>query len=198
MPPSGQGQVPAYSGYQQNLYQPGLSPSPSVGPYGHPSPVASPPFDGAAHALSAPCPTPPRWVPHWSEQDRKWYYVETTGRSGWEVPGNMQALPAMPGYSGQGTLQAHGSQGAYDVRDGHVTQPGHAPHGAYNQQSQAYVGAIPPAPVPSPGEASKKSSSNTMLAAAGGFAAGGVVGYFTKEVLGKCKDIMNIPMVHRY
>lgn len=77
----------------------------------------------------------------------------------------------MPAYTGQGGRDYPGPGGH------HQKVPSYG--------GPAYVPAIPQAPPPGPAEtSSKRPSNNTMLAAAGGFAAGGVVGYFTHDVLG--------------
>ncbi|KAM5360862.1 hypothetical protein ACJZ2D_013491 [Fusarium nematophilum] len=118
-----------------------LTPSAAPGnPY-----VQQPPAAPAPH-----CPAPPRWIAHWSENDRQWYYVETTGRSAWQVPSDLAPLPGMPAYPG-----------SLSMNRGHESQSlGHA---GYADQAR-----------PSLQDAGKKSSSHTMLAAAGGLAAGGV------------------------
>ncbi|KAF5239011.1 hypothetical protein FANTH_10112 [Fusarium anthophilum] len=120
-----------------------------------------------------PCPTPPRWVPHWSEQSQQWCYVETSGRSSWQAPSDLPPLPGMPAFPG--SLNTH-SRG----HDGHMAHLG---------QPQE---ANPQASRPSLPEKEKKSS--TFLAAAGGFAAGGAAGYFVKERIGEMKMIYNISL----
>lgn len=167
------GPSPTYPSYQPPPHH-GLSSPPPGNPYPHPSHAASAPANVQS---GGPCPAPPRWVPHWSEQDRRWYYVETTGRSEWDAPAGLPPLPAMPGFS------AHGS------REGHQAPGGYPAPGGYHQGAPVYAPMNPQAP---PGD-SRKPSSNTMLAAAGGFAAGGVVGYFTHDVLGKPQQVPRLP-----
>ncbi|KAF4422157.1 Kinesin light chain [Fusarium acutatum] len=113
-----------------------------------------------------PCPTPPRWVPYWSDQSQQWFYVETSGRSSWQAPSELPPLLGMPAFPG--SLNTH-SRG----HDGQMTHPGQ-PQYANPQDSR-----------PSLPEKDKKSS--TFLAAAGGFAAGGAAGYFVKERIDKRK-----------
>ncbi|KAF7541958.1 hypothetical protein G7Z17_g11863 [Cylindrodendrum hubeiense] len=80
-----------YSGGQQIL-----SPPSSY----NATPQALTPYNTAPHAPSNLSPTPPSWVPYWSEHDRRWYFAETTGRSSWEAPSDLAPLPSMPAYSG--------------------------------------------------------------------------------------------------
>ncbi|EEU41337.1 uncharacterized protein NECHADRAFT_95236 [Fusarium vanettenii 77-13-4] len=63
-------------------------------------PVSSPNYGQGAQSLTngPPCPTPPRWIAYWSENDRQWCYAETTGRSVWQAPSD--PLPGMPSYPG--------------------------------------------------------------------------------------------------
>lgn len=179
---SGHGQSPAYP---QGGSSYGGTPQPQ-----HPPPGALMPYNGAPYPSggNAPGPVPPRWVPCWSEHDRQWYYVETTGKSSWAAPANFPPLPAMPGFPGSSSQPGYGAQGGYDQR-----APSHAgagypppvpgpPQGTYDPRAPGY----PPALAPGQGQdGHKKSSSHTMLAAAGGFATGGVAGYLVHEVLGK-------------
>lgn len=161
---------PSYSGYQASPHQPELSPPPATNPYLHHSHAVSAPAN--VHTGGGPCPRPPQWVPHWSEQEWRWYYVETTGASAWDAPSHLPPLTPMPAYTGQGSRDYPGHGGHRQGAPSYGGGPG-------------YASAMPQAPPPGPGEkASKKPSNNTMLAAAGGFAAGGVVGYFTHDVLG--------------
>ncbi|ENH63707.1 hypothetical protein FOC1_g10004316 [Fusarium oxysporum f. sp. cubense race 1] len=113
-----------------------------------------------------PCPTPPRWVPYWSEQSQQWYYVETSGRSSWQAPSDLPPLAGMPAFPG--SLNTNNRR-----HGGHMTHPDQ-PQYANPQDSR-----------PSLPEKEKKSS--TFLAAAGGFAAGGAAGYFVKERIDKRK-----------
>ncbi|KAF5658788.1 zinc finger ZZ-type EF-hand domain-containing protein [Fusarium circinatum] len=115
---------------------------------------------------SHPCPTPPPWVPHWSEQSQQWCYVETSGRSSWQAPSELPPLPGMPAFPGSFRTHSRGHDGQMT----HLGQPQYA-----NQQASR----------PSLSEKEKKSS--TFLAAAGGFAAGGAAGYFVKERIDKRK-----------
>ncbi|KAI8714978.1 WW domain-containing protein [Fusarium sp. LHS14.1] len=63
-------------------------------------PVSSANYGQGAQPLTngPPCPTPPRWIAYWSENDRQWCYAETTGRSMWQAPSD--PLPGMPSYPG--------------------------------------------------------------------------------------------------
>ncbi|RKL16210.1 hypothetical protein BFJ68_g5461 [Fusarium oxysporum] len=127
----------------------------------HPT-IVAPGTAGHGH----PCPTPPRWVPYWSEQSQQWYYVETSGRSSWQAPSGLPPLQGMPAFPGSlnSNNRSHGGQ---------MIHPGQ-PQYANPQDSR-----------PSLPEKEKKSSS--FLAAAGGFAAGGAAGYFVKERIDKRK-----------
>ncbi|KAF5637859.1 kinesin light chain [Fusarium sp. NRRL 52700] len=112
------------------------------------------------------CPTPPRWVPYWSEQSQQWCYVETSGRSSWQAPSDLPPLAGMPAFPGSLNTQSRGHDGPMT----HLSQPQYA-----NPQDSR----------PSLPEKEKKSS--TFLAAAGGFATGGAAGYFVKERIDKRK-----------
>ncbi|KAF6524935.1 hypothetical protein HZS61_010730 [Fusarium oxysporum f. sp. conglutinans] len=127
-----------------------------------PPTIVAPGTAGHGH----PCPTPPRWVPYWSEQSQQWYYVETSGRSSWQAPFDLPPLQGMPAFPGSlnSNNRSHGRQTI------HPGQPQYA-----NPQDSR----------PSLPEKEKKSS--TFLAAAGGFAAGGAAGYFVKERIDKRK-----------
>ncbi|EWG54031.1 hypothetical protein FVEG_12334 [Fusarium verticillioides 7600] len=127
-----------------------------------PATLVAPGAAGHGH----PCPAPPEWVPYWSEQSQQWCYVETSGRSSWQVPLDLPPLPGMPAFPG--SLNADGR--VYNGRMSHPGQPQYA-----NPQDSR----------PSLPEREKKSS--TFLAAAGGFAAGGAAGYFVKERIDKRK-----------
>ncbi|KAF5236299.1 hypothetical protein FAUST_6647 [Fusarium austroamericanum] len=131
------------------------SPAAPVTPYGAPPPSA------------LPCPTPPRWIPHWSEKDQQWYYVETSGRSSWQAPSELPPLSGMPAFPGSlnAINRAPGGQSLT-----HPPQPQYA-----NPQDSR----------PTLPEGDKKSSS--LLAAAGGFTVGGVAGYFVKDRIDKRK-----------
>ncbi|KAM0231236.1 hypothetical protein ACHAPO_008614 [Fusarium lateritium] len=129
------------------------SPPAAVNPYGAPPPSAP------------PCPTPPRWIPHWSEKDRQWYYVETSGRTSWQAPSEL-SLDGMPAFPGSlNVISRAPGQGLT-----HPPQPQYA----NPQDSRPTL----------PEGGSKRSS---FLAAAGGFTAGGVAGYFVKDRIDKRK-----------
>ncbi|KAF4980345.1 hypothetical protein FZEAL_3626 [Fusarium zealandicum] len=151
---------------QPPLSSPGPISSPSSGPF-----VPYPPEAAALTAYGTPggqsihvCPTAPRWIPHWSEHDRQWYYVETTGRSSWEAPSNLPPLLSMPAYTGSlnSTIKGQGDQNI-----ALLSQPEQARPGLKMEE--------------------KMSSSQAILAAAGGFAAGGIAGYLVKDRIDKRK-----------
>ncbi|CAG9952818.1 unnamed protein product [Clonostachys rosea f. rosea IK726] len=123
---------------------------------------------GALPQSAAPCPTPPRWVPYYQESNSRWYFVETTGRSSWDAPGN---LPPLPAISHTPELAAGRSLDLYmylTYLDSLIQ--------AIQQYSRQYIQKKP-----------SSSHTNTILAAAGGFTAGGVAGYFIKDRLDKRK-----------
>ncbi|KAF4445751.1 Zinc finger ZZ-type and EF-hand domain-containing protein 1 [Fusarium austroafricanum] len=147
----------------------GAPPAPSGHSFQSPpaliTPYNAPPGPGQS---GAPCPTPPSWIPYWSEKDRQWYYVETSGRSSWQAPSHLPPLPGMPAFPGSLNTSSRDHQGQ---SFSHPPQPQYA-----NPQDSR----------PSLPEKEKKSSS--FLAAAGGFAAGGAAGYFIKDRIDKRKS----------
>ncbi|KAH7245401.1 hypothetical protein BKA59DRAFT_475747 [Fusarium tricinctum] len=155
---------------QHQPWSPPLAPTP--GPPGSypvdPPPVVVSPY-AAPGQSGPPCPTPPRWIAHWSAKDRQWYYVETTGRTTWQAPSDLPPLESMPAYPGSVHAANRGHEGQNLT---HPPQPQYA-----NPQDSR----------PSLQNEGKKSSSQTMFAAAGGFTAGGVAGYFIKDRIDKRK-----------
>ncbi|KAH6876822.1 hypothetical protein B0T10DRAFT_532524 [Thelonectria olida] len=169
--------TPSYNSSSQALQQPQHQQRPSSS-----GPISRPPSDpylqSPAAALTTyrapgeqsvpPCPTPPRWVAHWSEHERQWYYIETSGRTSWHVPSDLPPLSTMPAYPGSLNSMHRGHEGQSQTHPG---QPIYANLGGEAR--------------PSLRKTSQKPSSQTILAAAGGFAAGGVAGYFIKDRIGK-------------
>ncbi|KAF5987528.1 zinc finger ZZ-type EF-hand domain-containing protein [Fusarium bulbicola] len=122
---------------------------------------------------SHPCPTPPPWVPYWSEQSQQWGYVETSGRSSWQAPSELPPLPGMPAFPRSLNIHSRG----YDGHMTHLGQPQYA-------NPQASRPSLP----------EKENKSWTFLAAAGGFAAGGAAGYFVKERIGEMNMTYDISL----
>ncbi|KAM0546471.1 hypothetical protein ACHAPJ_010829 [Fusarium lateritium] len=177
--PYNPGHAPSQSASSHTLQQPqhqqrpsssGPITSPPGGPVVHSPPGALAPY-GAPPGQGAPCPTPPRWIAHWSEHDRQWYYVETTGRSVWQAPSELPPLAGMPAFPG--SINAMNHNRGHEQNLAHPPQPQYANPGDELRPGLQKEG--------------KKSSSQMLLSAAGGFAAGGVAGYFVKDRIDKKK-----------
>ncbi|KAF4964066.1 hypothetical protein FSARC_7968 [Fusarium sarcochroum] len=174
--PYNPGHAPSHSTSSHTLQQPQHQQRPSSsgpisppgGPMIHSPPAALTPY-GAPSGQGAPCPTPPRWIAHWSEHDRQWYYVETSGRSAWQAPSDFPPLAGMPAFPGSAMNHNRGNEQTL----AHPPQPQYANPGEDSRPSLQKEG--------------KKSSSQMLLSAAGGFAAGGVAGYFVKDRIDKRK-----------
>ncbi|KAM0197210.1 hypothetical protein ACHAPI_005061 [Fusarium lateritium] len=169
-PPSYNSPLSASHPPQHQPWSPPPAPSPAPpGSY----PAESPPVVASPYPVPAqndpPCPTPPRWIAHWSAKDHQWLYVETTGRTMWQAPSDLPPLESMPAYPG--SLHA----GNRDHESQNATHP---PQPQY---------ANPQDPRPSLQNEGKNSSSQKLFAAAGGFTAGGVAGYFVKDRIDKRK-----------
>ncbi|GKU10111.1 unnamed protein product [Fusarium langsethiae] len=164
-------QPPAYNSSPQTQHQPWSPPPASMTSPPSIHPVQSPPASVTSYVApppsALPCPTPPRWIAHWSEKDQQWYYVETTGRSSWNAPSELPPLASMPAFPGSLSVVSRGPGGQSLA---HPPQPQYA-----NPQDSR----------PTLPEGGKKSSS--FLAVAGGFTAGGVAGYFVKDRIDKRK-----------
>lgn len=168
-PPAGYGGSPAPYGGSPAPY--GERPPPQSG-YGSPAPPvpygARPGEYGgspAPYGGSDRPPVPGQWVPLFSEQHQRWYFVETTGRSLWDAPTYVPPQAPMPAYGDYA-----GSRGA----GGDFAPPSGPPPGGdyrgYGDEQQK------------PKEDHDKR--NMMLAAGGALAVGAVGGAILAEALG--------------
>ncbi|KAL9567488.1 hypothetical protein ACKAV7_008438 [Fusarium commune] len=169
--------TPSYNSLSQTLQQPQHQQRPSSSgpisslpnaPYIQSSPAALTPYGALGGQNAPPSPTPPRWVAHWSEHDRQWYYVETSGRTLWHLPSGFPPLSTMPAYPGSLNIVNWGHEGQSQT---HLVQRIYAKPADEARQN------LP--------KESRQPSSQALLAAAGGFAAGGIAGYLIKDRIGK-------------
>lgn len=156
-PPSGYGERPPYPPHQSSY---GGSPA----PYGERPPPPQSGYGSSPASYGGGAPPPPvpgQWIPVFSAQHQRWYFVETTGRALWDAPVYIAPQPPMPAY------------GDYDSSRG-AEYGGAPPSGDYRGSETAVAEA--------PKEDHDKR--NMMLAAGGALAVGVVGGAVIAEALG--------------
>lgn len=123
-------------------------------------------------------PVPNQWLPVFSDQQQRWYFVETTGRSLWDAPGYVPPQPPMPAYGDY----SGGSRGAdYGSGAGGYGAPPPGPP----PPSGAYGGGDVQQAAPPKENHDKR---NMMMGAAAGLAVGAVGAAVVAEALSDSDD----------
>lgn len=175
-PPQHQPSYNSQPPYGSGSPAPGYGGSPAPGYGGSPAPGYGPRPGDNNYQNNAPSPAPygadpnrppvpGQWVPLFSEQHQRWYFVETTGRSLWDAPAYVAPQAPMPAYGDY--AGSRGAEGGYAAG---------APGGEYRGDQGGYGG----------GEQQKKDNDkrNMMLAAGGALAVGAIGGAVLAEALG--------------
>ncbi|KAG8163930.1 hypothetical protein KVR01_005848 [Diaporthe batatas] len=192
--PYGYGQPPQQGYGQQPPYQQPPQQYGSPAPYGERPPA--PPSTSSYGASGAP--QPPQWVPVWSEQQQRWFYAETNGRSQWDAPFHIPPQPAYGDHSssravdsGYGGAAPYGAAAGAGVGAAAAYSSPPPDHGYASPPPQGY-GAPPGAPYGQDyrGQEEKKDNStrNVMLGAAGGLAVGAIGGALIADALNDSDD----------
>lgn len=130
-------------------------------------------------------PVPNQWLPVYSDQLQRWYFVETTGRAQWDAPVYVPPQPPMPAYGdyagGSGTRGADYSSGGGYGAPPSGPPPSGSYGGGYNDGDRGALQQQQP-----PKENHDKR--NMLMGAAAGLAVGAVGAAVVAEALSDSDD----------